>query len=93
MQIQVTEHARIRMQQRCISDEVLDLLLDYGKKTHDNRGGRIIHFDKGSRKRIQRDLGPDVSGRVGDKFNVYAVLGEDNDVVTVGHRFRRIKRS
>lgn len=33
MEVKVSEHAKIRMQQRCISNGALALLLDYGKKT------------------------------------------------------------
>ena len=53
----LTTHARVRMQQRGISPAVLDVLLEYGREAHDDRGCRIVRFDKRSRRRAARALG------------------------------------
>ena len=39
----ISDHARVRMQQRGISPTALELLLDYGHEVHDHRGCRIVN--------------------------------------------------
>jgi hypothetical protein len=87
----LTDHARIRMQQRGIPDGAIDLLLDYGRETRAGKGRRIVSFDKRSRRRMARELGEAVlrwAERYGD---AYAVVGTDDAIVTVGHRQRRFE--
>jgi hypothetical protein len=88
----LTEHARARMQQRGITPAGLDLLLDYGREAHDHHGCRIVRFDKRSRRRVLRDLGRDFFRRVERYLDAYAVVAEDDAVVTVGHRVGRLPR-
>jgi hypothetical protein len=85
----LTEHARARMQQRGISPTAVELLLDFGRETHDHRGCRIVRFDKRSRRRVQRVLGPERYRQLERCFNTFAVVAADDAVVTVGHRHRR----
>jgi hypothetical protein len=88
----VTAHARARMQQRGISPAVLELLLEYGRETHDHRGCRIVRFDKPSRRRVLRELGPERFRRVERYLGAYEVIAADDAVVTVGHRVGRLMR-
>lgn len=85
----LTVHARARMQQRGISPTAIELLLDFGRETHDHRGCRIVHFDKRSRRRVQRALGPERYRQLERYFNAYAVVAADDAIVTVGHRLHR----
>lgn len=88
-----THHARVRMQQRGISDAALDLLMAYGRAQHDRRGQVVIHMDGRARRAVLRDHGRD-AGKVVDRVRgLYAVLGAGGVVVTVGHLYRRIQRS
>ena len=80
------------MQQRGIAPLAVELLLDYGREAHDHRGCRILCFDKRSRQRVARELGRDFFRRVERYLNAYAVLAEDDAVVTVGHRVTRLPR-
>ena len=89
----LTEHARARMQQRGICPAALELLLDYGREEHDHRGCRIVHFDKRSRRRVQRDLGHERFRRVERHLDAYAVIAADDAVVTVGHRIHSSPRA
>jgi hypothetical protein len=93
MLVPLTTHARIRMQQRGIPAAALELLLDYGREAHDHRGRRIVRFDKRSRRRVERALGPSRLKAVERHLNAYAVMGADDAVVTVGHRHRRFTHS
>lgn len=87
-----SEHAEQRMQQRGIPREVVEYLLQYGRQTHDHHGARIVWLDKRARARLSRARGQDVVRKLNKHFNTYAVIDPDGSVVTVGHRYRRIKR-
>lgn len=86
----ITKHARARMQQRGISMQTLDVLLDYGREAHDHRGCVVVWFDKRARRRAAKALGPEDFRRIEGRLGTYAVLGGDDAVVTVGHRRRHI---
>ena len=88
-----TRHALIRMQQRGIRADVVEDLLDFGRTTHDHRGAEIVFFDKAARQRMARERGEDALGRLGRRLRAYLVMGAGGDVLTVGHRTRRIRRS
>jgi hypothetical protein len=87
----LTDHARVRMQQRGIPVAALEVLLDYGHEAHDHRGGRIVRFDKRSRRRAARELGARIYRRVERFLGAYAVVGADDAVITVGHRLGRAR--
>ena len=38
----LTQHARLRMQQRGIPRQAIDYVLAYGRVSHDHRGGCVI---------------------------------------------------
>lgn len=86
----LTNHARVRQQQRAIPDTVLDCLLAYGRKVHDHHGGEIVYFDHHSRQKVRRIVGDTAFKNFEQKLNTYAVLGRDGVVLTVGHRTKRI---
>jgi hypothetical protein len=87
----LTTHARVRMQQRGIPSDALEVLLEFGRETHDHRGCRIVRFDKRTRARAARVLG-DLYRRIERHLNAYAVVGDDDAVVTVGHCVGRLPR-
>ena len=88
----LTDHARVRMQQRGRPSTVIECLLDYGKLEHDHRGGAIVYLDKAARRRLARERGKLVAQSLGKRLDAYAVVGTDGIVVTVGHRYKRIWR-
>lgn len=90
--LDLTQHAKARMQQRGISVTTLNSLLDYGAQSHDHRGATIVYFDKKARTRLLRDSGRAAYRGVEKQLNAYAVVGNDGSVVTVGHRDKRISR-
>ena len=90
MQPALTRHAQTRMQQRAIRPEVLERLLEFGREAFDHNGGVMLYFDKAARRRLNR-VAP------GDKdlerlARCYAILSTNGDILTVGHRFRKINR-
>ena len=91
MQAQLSNHARVRMQQRGIRAEALEALLDFGRVAHVDRGLDIVFFDKKARARLARSDSR-VAREAARLARTYAILGSDGTVITVGHRYRRISR-
>ena len=91
--ITMTNHAAIRKQQRGISGSVLDCLLEFGKVSHDNRGGEVLYFDKRAKQRCLSMMGKEMYRRLDGHFNVYAVRGLDGALLTVGHRCKKLHRA
>ena len=91
MNIPMTKHAAARQQQRCIPPLILDWLTCYGTTSHDHHGAEIIYFDKRSRKALGKAVGEEIVSRLSALLDTYAVVSESGAVVTVGHRFKRVK--
>jgi hypothetical protein len=84
----LSQHARIRSQQRGISPFVMELILDYGRCQR--RHGADVHYlDKSCRRALKRDLGTKKYARIEGKLDVYVVAAKE--VITVAHRIKRIK--
>ena len=86
-----SNHAQQRMQQRGIRQEAVDYLLAYGTTHHDHHGGMIVWLDKQSRRRLEREEGPQILRRLEKQLDAYAVVSHDDCVITVGHRYKRVK--
>jgi hypothetical protein len=85
----ITRHAEIRSQQRAIPHLILDWLRTYGAADHDGRGAEIRYFDKGSRKKLEQDVGSQVVSRLKPLLESY-IIECQGVVVTVGRRYKRI---
>ena len=89
--VPLTNHARIRSQQRGIAPIDIDMLIQFGatEKAHD---GAVKHFwDKASRKRLEAYTGRQASKSVAP-MNCYVVVGRSGAVITAAHRTQRIVR-
>ena len=86
----ITRHAQARMQQRAIRTDALERLLEFGQEAFDHHGGVVLYFDKAARRRLIRATpgAKDLERLAG----CYAVLSTNGDILTVGHRFRKINR-
>jgi len=91
MNIQMTKHADTRQQQRGIPPLILEWLTSYGTTHHDHHGAEIRYFDKHSRKELARAVGEEVVSRLSALLDTYAVVSGSGTIVTVGHRFKRVK--
>ena len=88
----VTAHARARMQQRGIRSDALEALLDFGSARHLHKGRELVFFDKKARSRLE-NAAP-VAAREADRLHrTYAIVGSDGAVITVGHRYRRVRKA
>ncbi len=89
----ITQHATIRMQQRGIREITLDCLLKFGSKMHSDRGCFIMFFDKQARKRLQKIADSNLYKYLQSQLDAYAIVTAQGEVLTVGHRFKRINRN
>jgi hypothetical protein len=86
-----TQHAEVRMQQRCIDPLIVEWAIRYGAKTHDGRGGVKRYFDKRSRKALARDVGDRVVDLLSPLLNTIVIhSATDDTIITVAHRTKRI---
>jgi len=84
----LSRHASVRLQQRAIPPYVLELLERFGSEARCGGASRLF-FDKPARRRLARHMGgPRGLRHVEHWLNVYAVIGDNGQVVTVGHRYR-----
>jgi hypothetical protein len=79
------------MQQRAISTDALELLFEYGREAFDHRGGVVLYFDKAARRRLQH-AAPRAKG-LDRVARCYAIVSTGGEVLTVGHRCRKINRT
>lgn len=84
-----TKHARVRMQQRGIPELMVDLLQRFGNRQQ-VVGGTVVYFDNRARRKADQYTGGMLS-RGGKWTNAYLVTANDGSIITVGHRYHRIK--
>ena len=84
-----SQHAITRMQQRGVSGEAIELLLNYGRSSY-HKGSEVVYLDRRSRSALLQSGA--LSHAQCDRIsNHYLVLG-DGLVITVGHKYRHFKR-
>lgn len=86
----LTEHARVRCQQRAIPTATLEALMAYGECRR-RAGADIYYLDRQSRSRLSKALGSERYRRLEKSLNSYLVVGDDGSVVTAARRRRRLK--
>lgn len=90
--IQLTQHAKYRMQQRGITKTTLDYLYQFGSKISSSKGCVIYYFTKKARQKISCEFGDIVIRKIESQLDSYAVITRQGDVLTVGHRTKRFLR-
>jgi len=85
--IELSRHAAKRSQQRAIPSVALPLLLAYGERSHDGRGGVRYLMTRSSLAAVARAVSR--SQRRDTLAGAYAVVSADDEraVITVGHRY------
>ena len=91
MNIEYTDHARKRMQQRNVPILITEWLITYGDKQHDHHGGTIRYFTKKCRQRLKNNIGTPIYKRIADFTNSYLVE-INGTIITVGKCYKHIKR-
>ena len=88
----MTQHAAIRSQQRCIPPLILQWLDLYGEEQYNGHGAITRYFSRSSRRAMVRDFGSSPVRKMSEFLNAYKVESHDGKVITTGHRTKRIKR-
>jgi hypothetical protein len=89
--MQTTLHAANRIQQRAIPPFVVDLLLDFGTSKPAGHGTSKLFFDKPARRKVKAYVGS-IARVLEEHMDVYAIIGADTRLITVGHRYERVQR-
>lgn len=89
--MRTTQHAAVRIRQRAIPPLVVDLLLEFGASEPAGNGARKLFFDKPARRKVKAYAGP-MARVLEEHMDVYAVVGADAQLITLGHRYERILR-
>jgi hypothetical protein len=89
--VRYTAHARARLQQRSVPREVVELLYSYGDEAR-THNGYILYCSKRSRARIARSRRLNERPEIWRYLGCYLVEGDGGQVVTVGYRYKRIRR-
>jgi hypothetical protein len=92
MNINFTNHSKVRMQQRGISKTAVEHIIKHGHCQFDGHGGKIYFIKRKDRKYQTSDLPKRKFESIKKQLNGYVVLSGNSDaVLTVGHKFRRRK--
>ena len=86
----MTNHAMERSQQRCIPPLIIHWLCQYGSRRRSSNGSIICYFDKKSIRLIASDAGNIIVRRLSGLMDAYLVI-TGKEIITVGHRYKRIK--
>jgi hypothetical protein len=86
----MTSHAIERSQQRCIPPLIIHWLCHYGTRKRNSNGTMLCYFDRKCLRLIASDVGRVVIRRLSGLMNAYLVIA-GNRIITVGHRYKRIK--
>ena len=89
----LTDHARRRMRQRAIRPKALDCLFEFGREAFDHTGHAVVlYFDKKARRRMARSVRGPSAKELDRLAGTYAVVSSKGEVITIGHRHRRLNR-
>lgn len=83
----VSDHARKRMQQRAIPSEWLWLLNLCGESSPQKGGTQVLRLSKAITTKLRAVL-----KQLDHLENVYVVVGEDGHVITTAHQFHPSSR-
>jgi hypothetical protein len=79
------------MQQRGVSTDVVELILEYGKTFRTKDKAQICLIPPKSRKKLREDIPRETYSSIEKKLDVAIVMIDDR-IVTVEHRYRHIVR-
>ena len=85
----MSHHAARRARQRGIAPALVERVLAHGREAFDHRGGVVLYVDRATRERLRRRGAP---GRDVDRLRDVYVVVTGGRIVTVGHRYRRLRR-
>ena len=91
MNMTLTKHAQKRIVKRGIPPLIVDWLMTYGNQASADDGANLHYFDKKCRKKLKSNIGSLPYHLLEDQMNCYLVE-KDGVVITVGHRYKKVRR-
>lgn len=85
--MQLSQHAKIRCQQRGIVPFMVDLLYQFGSSLPAGDGTEKLYFDKHGRKKVETYTGGLIKAKASE-LDIYAIV-EGDLVITTGHRTKK----
>lgn len=85
-----THHCETRMNQRGISDHLINLLFEFGESDYHD-GAEVTVVPKSTISRLRHET--NISNQELDKLSKTYVVENDGKILTTGKRFRRFKRN
>ena len=89
--LELSDHARTRMQQRGIPKKALQTVLQFGEYRRQRDGSTSYYMDKRAMAKAQEALGPEFP-QLEKHLNIYLVTASSNTVITIAHQTRSIRR-
>ena len=84
-----TYHSTARCQQRGISSDAVDVLINFGKWKYVKGGSRAYYMDKKTRKKAEARMGKARYKKIESQLDCFAIVTDDQIAVTVAHRLGR----
>jgi hypothetical protein len=84
-EIELTRHARTRMQQRSIPMDMIDLLLRFGDCRGAGKGSESYYFTNRSWRRVKDHLGEAL--KTFERYRNIYLIAVDGVIVTAAHRY------
>jgi hypothetical protein len=88
----LTRHASKRAQQRSLPPIILEWLFRYGEAQHQDGGSEILYFSKRSKRQLRHDVGERPLQKLNQYLDAYLIT-TSGQILTMGHRYKRISRS
>ena len=90
LNVTVSKHAEKRLQQRGVSKKCVELVLAYGKRSY-SKGALVYSMTKSGHEKAGQMQG-DAYWQLSDKLDIYVVVSQDGDLITVARRIRRPRK-
>ncbi len=88
-----TKHSMQQSQRRGILPIAIEALDRYGQEQYDGNGAIIVYMNKASRRAMERDWGHRTVAKLWELLNdAYKVVSTDGQIITVGHRYKKVQR-
>ena len=83
----LTKHTAVRIQQRCIPELVLDLLLKYGEVEHQHGGTDLVYFKSKNFTKARKHLEIMLKefDKMKDTYLVRSIKDEGDVIITSGY--------
>ena len=93
MKVNYSDHSLRRMKQRGISPLTVEHIINSGDEQHVGKGCKILFLNKKSRNFIPPYMNEVDFKKIQKQLSSYVVFSEkDQLVITVAHRYKRLKR-